>query len=105
MGPAPNAVLGGPQLADSEPRKGGRDHSDPDTGEKPLAAPFIVIFGASDIADRFPVTSIEDVQERARRVAAEQNAVPVDPDAIPYGELIDWKMSEFKRAVRRAPRP
>jgi hypothetical protein len=77
---------------------------DPDAGEKPLAAPFVVVLGAFGIAERFPVASIEELREHARRVAAAQNDVR-DPDALPYGELIDWKISEFKNAVRRAPRP
>ena len=78
---------------------------DPGGGEKPLAAPYVVSVGSPDIAARFPAASLADVQTRARVRQAEQNAHPVDPETMPYGELIDWKLSEFKRAVRRAPRP
>jgi hypothetical protein len=78
---------------------------DPDGGEKPLAAPFVVCVGQPEVAARFPTASIEDVRERARQVAAEQNSVAADPGSMPYGELIDWKISEFKNAVRRGTRP
>jgi predicted nucleotidyltransferase len=77
---------------------------DPDSGEKPLAAPYAVCVGESEIAGRFPQVPIESVRGHTERIAAEQNAIPTDPDSLPYGELIDWKIAEFKQAVRRAPR-
>jgi predicted nucleotidyltransferase len=78
---------------------------DPDGREKPLAAPYVVCAGSPNIAARFPAASLADVQEAAHLRQAEQNAHPVDPETMPYGELIDWKLSDFKYAVRRAPRP
>jgi len=77
---------------------------DPDSGSKELAAPYVVCVGPPEIANRFPHVPLEVVRERARRRAEAQNRMPVDPDAIPYGELIDWKIAELKNAVRRALR-
>ena len=77
---------------------------DPDAGEKPLATPYAVCVGQPDIAARFPQVSIETARERAEQITADQNAIPADPASLPYGELIDWKIAEFKQAVRRAPR-
>jgi hypothetical protein len=77
---------------------------DPDAGEKPLATPYAVCVGQPEIAARFPQVSIETVREQAEQIAADQNAIPADPASLPYGELIDWKIAEFKQAVRRAPR-
>jgi hypothetical protein len=71
----------------------------------PDSSPYSCAVGSPDIAARFPPASLADVQERARVRQAEQNAQTVDPETLRYGELIDWKLSEFKRAVRRAPRP
>jgi predicted nucleotidyltransferase len=77
---------------------------DPDAGEKPLATPYAVCVGQPEIAARFPQVSIETVREQAEQIAADQNAIPADPASLPYGELIDWKIAEFKQALRRAPR-
>jgi predicted nucleotidyltransferase len=77
---------------------------DPGAVEKPLASPYAICVGQPEIAARFPQVSIETVREHAEQIAAEQNAISTDPDSMPYGELIDWKIAEFKQAVRRAPR-
>ncbi len=77
---------------------------DPSGSEKPLAAPFVVCIGSAAVVERFPTASLADVREHARQLQAAENARPVEPETMPYGELIDWKISEFKYAVRRAPR-
>ena len=77
---------------------------DPDSGSKDLAAPYVVCVGPPEIANRFPPVPLEVIRERARQIADEQSRLPVDPDAMPYGELIDWKIAEFKNAVRRGRR-
>ena len=74
---------------------------DPDSGAKPLASPYVLCVGSDEIVGRFPQVSLAVVQQNARRAAAEQNRLPNDPETMPYGELIDWRISEFKHAVRR----
>jgi hypothetical protein len=75
---------------------------DPDSGGKDLAAPYVVCVGPPELADRFPRVPLAVVRERARRIAEEQSRLPVDPETMDDGELIDWKLSELKHAVRRA---
>ena len=75
---------------------------DPDSGSRELAEPIVVLVGSRSVADRFPRISLETVRERARKIADEQDQHVYDPDEMDVGELIDWKLSELKRAVRRA---
>ncbi len=75
---------------------------DPDSGSKELAEPFVVLVGPDSVAERFPRISPEIVRERARKIDQEQRRQVVDPDEMDPGELIDWKISELKSAVRRA---
>ena len=75
---------------------------DPDSGSRELAEPIVVLVGAESAADRFPRISLETVQARARKIADEQGQQVFDPDQMDVGELIDWKLSELKRAIRRA---
>ena len=74
---------------------------DPDSGARGLAEPIVVLFGAESVADRFPRVSLDTVRERARLIAEEQATQVFDPDEMDAGELIDWKLSELKSAVRR----
>jgi len=75
---------------------------DPDSGARALAEPIIVLVGPESAADRFPRISLETVRERARQIADEQEQQVFDPDQMDVGELIDWKISELKHAIRRA---
>lgn len=75
---------------------------DPDSGSRELAEPIIVLVGPESVADRFARTSLDTVRERARKIAEEQGKQVFDPDDMDAGELIDWKLSELKSAVRRA---
>ena len=75
---------------------------DPDSGSRELAEPIVVLVGPESVADRFPRVSLESVRERARKIADAQEQQVFDPDQMEVGELIDWKLSELKRAVRRA---
>ena len=75
---------------------------DPDSGSRELAEPVVVLVGPASTPDRFPRISLETVQERARKIADEQEHQVFDPEQMDVGELIDWKLSELKRAVRRA---
>jgi predicted nucleotidyltransferase len=75
---------------------------DPDSGSRELAEPIVVLVGAESMADRFPRVSLETVRDRARKIAKEQEQQVFDPGQMDVGELIDWKLSELKRAVRRA---
>jgi predicted nucleotidyltransferase len=75
---------------------------DPDSGSKELAEPFVVIVGPESVAERFPRISAETVRERTRKIDEEQRRQVSDPDEMDPGELIDWKISELKSAVRRA---
>ena len=75
---------------------------DPDSGSRELAEPIVVLVGHESAADRFPRISLETVRERARKIAEEQKQQVFDPDQMDVGELIDWKLSELKHAIRRA---
>jgi len=75
---------------------------DPDAGGKELAEPFAVIAGPASLADRFPRVSAEALLERRRALEDAQSREVPDPDAMAPGELLDWKLSELKQAVRRA---
>ena len=75
---------------------------DPDSGSRDLAEPIVVLVGPDSVADRFARISLETVRERARKIADEQDQQVFDPDQMDVGELIDWKLSELKHAVRRA---
>jgi predicted nucleotidyltransferase len=75
---------------------------DPDSGSKELAEPFVVLVGPESVSERFPRISPETVRERARKIDEEQRRQVFDPDEMDPGELIDWKISELKSAVRRA---
>ena len=75
---------------------------DPDSGSRELAEPIVVLVGPDSVADRFPRISLGTVRERARKIADEQGRETFDPDRMDVGELIDRKLSELKRAVRRA---
>ena len=75
---------------------------DPDSGSKELAEPFVVLVGPESVAERFPRISLEAVRERARKIDEEQHRQIFDPGEMDPGELIDWKISELKSAVRRA---
>lgn len=75
---------------------------DPSRGGRGLADPYVVLVGEPAMARRFPPVSRAEVEAR-RREQADQ-PIPDDPNALPYGELIDWKLSELKNAVRRGLR-
>ena len=75
---------------------------DPDSGSRDLAEPIVVLVGPDSVADRFARISLETVRERASKIADEQEQQVFDPDQMDVGELIDWKLSELKHAVRRA---
>jgi hypothetical protein len=67
-----------------------------------LAEPIVVLVGPESAADRFPRISLETVRERARQIANEQEQQVFEPDQMDVGELIDWKLSKLKHAIRRA---
>ncbi len=75
---------------------------DPDSGSKELAEPFVVLVGPAPVSERFPRISPETVRDRARKIDEEQRRQVFDPHEMDPGELIDWKISELKSAVRRA---
>ena len=75
---------------------------DPDSGSRELAEPIVVLVGPASAANRFPRISLETIRERARKIADEQDQQVFDPDQMDVGELIDWKLSELKLAIRRA---
>lgn len=74
---------------------------DPDSGGKELAEPIVVLAGHTSMADRFPRISDETLLERRRALADEQSRQVPNPDEMEVGELIDWKIWEMKKAVRR----
>ena len=76
---------------------------DPAGGSKGLADPCVVLVGEPSLVDRFPRIDATELAERRRRQMDEQRA-PDDVDEVSYGELIDWKISELKNAVRRGLR-
>lgn len=73
---------------------------DPASGARDLTDPVIVLIGDASLGDRFPRVSPAELAERRRRRLAEQQ-VPEREDDLTNGELIDWKLSELKQAVRR----
>lgn len=73
---------------------------DPFAGERDLAEPFVVLVGDDSLADRFPRISPSELAERRRQRQLEQEP-PADDAELAYGELIDWKLYELKKAVRR----
>jgi predicted nucleotidyltransferase len=75
---------------------------DPDSGSRELAEPIVVLVGPESVADRFPRISLETVRKRAREIDEEQEQQVFDPDQMDVGELIDWKLSKLKHAIRRA---
>jgi predicted nucleotidyltransferase len=76
---------------------------DPDSRSKDLADPFVVLLGDPSLVQRFPRVSQAILDERIRRQKAEQ-AAPASWDDLTAGELIAWKISELKDAVRRGLR-
>ena len=76
---------------------------DPSSGSRELADPCIVLVGDRSLIDRFPRITRAELAERNRKQRDEQK-VPEDDSELTYGELIDWKLSELKRAVRRGLR-
>lgn len=75
---------------------------DPARSSRGLAEPIVVFAGDASIADRFPRISTDDLDARRRQQA--DQPIPDDPNEVPYGELIDWKLAELKNAVRRGIR-
>jgi predicted nucleotidyltransferase len=76
---------------------------DPASGSRELVDPCFVLAGDPSTIDRFPRITPLELGERRRRQREEQG-VPADPERLSYGELIDWKISELKHAVRRGLR-
>jgi predicted nucleotidyltransferase len=76
---------------------------DPDSGSRDLADPCVVLLGDPSLVQRFPRISQATLDERIRKQKAEQVA-PASWDELTPGELIAWKISELKDAVRRGLR-
>jgi predicted nucleotidyltransferase len=72
---------------------------DPDSGSRDLADPCVVLLGDPSLVERFPRISQGTLAERTRKQTAEQVA-PASWDELTAGELIAWKISELKDAVR-----
>jgi predicted nucleotidyltransferase len=76
---------------------------DPGSGSRDLADPCVVLLGDPSLVERFPHISQTALAERIRKQKAEQVA-PASWDDLTAGELIAWKISELKDAVRRGLR-
>ncbi len=76
---------------------------DPDSGSRDLADPCVVLLGDPSLTERFPQISRVPLDERIRKRKTEQG-VPDNWDQLTAGELIEWKISEMKDAVRRGLR-
>jgi predicted nucleotidyltransferase len=76
---------------------------DPESGSKDLADPCVVLLGDPSVVQRFPRISQPTLDERIRKQKTEQVA-PASWDELTAGELIAWKISELKDAVRRGLR-
>jgi predicted nucleotidyltransferase len=73
---------------------------DPLAGGRELSEPFAVLVGDDSVADRFPRISPSALAERRRKLQGAQQPPETD-DELTYGELVDWKLYELKKAVRR----
>jgi predicted nucleotidyltransferase len=76
---------------------------DAGSGSRDLADPCVVLLGDPSVVQRFPRISQATLDERIRKRKAEQVA-PASWDELTAGELIGWKISELKDAVRRGLR-
>jgi hypothetical protein len=78
------------------------EHDELSDSDRDLAEPYVVLVGEQAVADRFP--RISSAQLDARRREQADQPLPGNPNDLPYGELIDWKLAELKHAVGRGLR-